>query len=205
MTRYTNVRVNISEQQKVKIKKAFQAGSGVSIKLAHRDLSGEHVIAFTEAQVKKLMRAYQTGTGMTVKLSKTQLAHNMKVEGGFLPAILGFLGSTAAPFLLKTALPALATGALSGLANTGVSKALGAGGAFYVKRGGQCYKLTPQGQGLHLKPWVGSGLNSFGEGLYLKTGSGFLDGSGLLLGQNNPISNLLSSIPILGPILGTVL
>jgi len=56
-----------------------------------------------------------------------------------------------------------------------------------------------------LKPHRGTGLSSLGDGLYIKSGTGFINGQGLLLGQNNPISNVLKNIPILGPILGTIL
>ena len=200
MNRYTNIKVNVSEGQKAKIKKAVQARTGVSIRLTHKDLSGEHVLALTQAQVNKMTKAYESGTGMTVKMSKTQLAHNMKeVEGGFLPAILGVLASTVGPFLLKTALPALATGALSGLASTGVSKALGSGvdgGALYIKRGEIACKVIPAGQGLYLAPWQ-KGSSVTASGLYMKTGSGYVNGKGLILGPNSPFQN----IPILGLLL----
>ena len=53
--------------------------------------------------------------GMTIRMSKTQLAHNMKIGGGFLPALAGLIS-----FLTGTVLPALGVGALSGLASTGV-------------------------------------------------------------------------------------
>ena len=119
---YVNVKVNISDGQKEKIKKAAQSDTAVSIRLSHEDLLGEHILALTQAQVNRMKKAYENGKGITIKLSKTQLAHNMKVEGGFLPALLGAIAAVA-PFLLKTALPALATGALSGLASRGVSKA----------------------------------------------------------------------------------
>ena len=46
MSRYTNIKVNISEGQKDKIKRALEAGcDGVSIRLSHDDLRGEHVLA----------------------------------------------------------------------------------------------------------------------------------------------------------------
>jgi len=70
---------------------------------------------------------------------------------------------------------------------------------------GSVYKMVPHGEGLYLKPHRGTGLSSLGDGLYLKSGTGFIDGQGLLLGQNNPISNVLKNIPILRPILGTIL
>lgn len=181
--RYTNVKVNVSQGQRSKIKKAFQSGTGVSIRLNHADLSGEHILALTQAQIDKMAKAYHNGTGVTINMSKTQLMHNAKVEGGFLPAILGFL--------LKTALPAVATGALSGLASTGVSKALGS--ALYVKRGGIACKVVPAGQGLYLTPWrKGSAIKA--SGLYQKIGSEYVSGEGLLLGPDSPFKN----IPILG-------
>ena len=51
------------------------------------------------------MEAYEEKKGMTIRMSKTQLAHNMKIEGGFLPALAGLI-----PFLTVTVLPALAVG-----------------------------------------------------------------------------------------------
>ena len=91
MSRYTNVKVNISEGQKDKIRRALETRAGVSIKLTHGDLSGEHVLALTQLQINRMTKAYQSGTGMTLKMSKTQLIHNIKVEGGFLPALLAIL------------------------------------------------------------------------------------------------------------------
>ena len=67
---------------------------------------------------------------MTIRMSKTQLAHNMKIEGGFLPALAGLI-----PFLTGTVLPALGFGSLSGLASTGVQKLIGNG--LYLKKGGR--------------------------------------------------------------------
>ena len=199
MSRYTDVRINLSQGQIDKIKKAVQSSTGVSIKLSHADMAASDkanaVLALTQAQVDKMAKAYESGTGTTIKLSKTQLEHNMKVEGGFLPALLGILGSTVAPFLFKTALPALATGALSGLASTGISKALGS--ALYVKRAEGSYKAVPAGKGLYLSPWKKSSSIK-GTGLFLKTGRGtYVDGRGFLLGPDSPFKN----IPILGAIL----
>ena len=93
MTRYVNVKVNISDGQKEKIKKAAQSDTAVSIRLTHEDLSGEHILALTKAQVNRMTKAYENGKGLTIKLSKAQLAHNMKVEGGFLPALLGVIAA----------------------------------------------------------------------------------------------------------------
>ena len=194
MSSYINVRVNISGGQKEKIKQAVQSGSAVSIRLLHGDLSGEHVLALTQAQVNKMAKAYQSGTGMTITMSKTQLEHNAKVEGGFIGAILPFL-ATAGKFLLSSVLPSLATGLLNGVGSAAGSKVVDGSGVMYLKKNGRCCKVIPAGQGLYLAPWnKGSAV---GSGVYLKTGSGYVDGSGLLLGPNSPFRN----IPILGMIL----
>ena len=79
------------------------------------DLHGEDVIAITNSQLDRLLKEYEEKKGMTIKMSKTQLAHNMKIEGGFLPALAGLI-----PFLTGTVLPALGAMSLSGLASTGV-------------------------------------------------------------------------------------
>jgi len=116
---------------------------------------------------------------------------------------LAGLLAKAIPILTGTVLTALATGALCSLASTGTSELLGS--ELYLKKAGSAYKMVPQGEGLYLKPHRGTGLSSLGDGLYIKRGTEFVNGRGLLLGQNNPISNVLKNIPILGPILGTFL
>ena len=73
------------------------------------------------------MKAYKEKKGMTIRMSKTQLVHNMKIEGGFLPALAGLI-----PFLTGTVLPALGVVALSELASTGVQKLIGNG--LYLKK-----------------------------------------------------------------------
>ena len=169
----------------------------MSIRLAHEDLYGEHVLALTKSQINKITKAYRNGTGTVIKMSVTQLQHNKKIEGGFLPLILPAL-ATAGKFLASSVLPALATGALSGIGATADSKAvekIAGSGILYVKKKGQGYKVTPTGKGLYLAPW--SKGSTFGDGLYLKSGNGYVDGCGLLLGPNSPFKN----IPLLGLIL----
>ena len=117
MTRYTNVKVRISEGEKDKLKKAFESNcESITIRLTFSDLHG----AITNSQLDRLLEAYEEKKGITIKMSKTQLAYNMKIEGGFLPALAGLI-----PFLTGNILPALGVGALSGLARTGVQKLIG--------------------------------------------------------------------------------
>ena len=195
MTRYINAKVNISEGQKEKLQHAIKANcSAVSIRLGHEDLKGNDILAVTESQAKKLAKAYENGKGTTIRMSSRQLKHNTKVEGGFLGFLAG-LAARALPVLAKTVLPALGVGALSGLTSTGVQKAMGSG--LYLKKGGLVSQVETDGQGLYLKPYKGKGLESYGNGLYLKQAGELYDGEGLLLGPNSPFAN----IPILGAIL----
>ena len=81
-------------------------------------------------------------------MSKTQINHNLKVTGAFLPLLAG-LAAKAIPILTGTVLPALATGALSGLASTGVNKIMGSGmdQKIYLKKEGSVYTMLPQVKG----------------------------------------------------------
>ena len=84
MTRYTNFKMRIAESQKDKLKKAFESNcESITIRLTFSDLHGEDVIALTNSQLDRLVKAYEEKKGMTIRISKTQLAHNMKIEGGF--------------------------------------------------------------------------------------------------------------------------
>ena len=178
--RYVNVKVNISEGQKQKLQTALQVGGPVSIRLGHEDLNGEDVLALTKSQVTKITKAYQGGKGITIKMSKSQLAHNRKVEGGFL-GMLASLAARALSTLAKTVLPALGVGALTGLASSGVQKVMGSGTGpsmgsgtrgqgLYLKKGGCICQVETDGKGLYLGPVSGSGFAAVGDGLYLKKG-----------------------------------
>ena len=70
------------------------------------DLHGEDVNVITNSQLDRLVEAYEEKKGMTIRMSKPQLAHIMKIEGEFLPALAGFI-----PFLTGTVLPAFSVGA----------------------------------------------------------------------------------------------
>ena len=123
MTHYTNTKMRVSEGQKEKIKKAFETNSKyITIRFGLTDLYGEDVIALTKSDVDRLVETYEERKGLKIRMSKMQLAHNTKIEGGFLPALAGLI-----PFLTGTVLPALGVGALSGLASSGVQKLIGNG------------------------------------------------------------------------------
>ena len=88
MTRYTYFKMRTSEEQKDKLKKAFDSNCEyIAIRLTFSDLHGEDVIALSNSKLDRLVKAYEEKKGMTIRMSKTQLAHTMKIQGGFLPAL----------------------------------------------------------------------------------------------------------------------
>ena len=199
MSKYTNVKVNISEGQRNKLKSALEKNAEkVTIHLNHEGLmTGEDVLAVTKRQIRSMVKAAQNNKGVRITMSPTQLKYNLTMEGGFLGMLAG-LAARALPFLAtaaKTILPHLGIGALSGVANAGVQKLMGNG--LYLKKGGCVCRVESDGKGLYLDPTDGRGLKLFGDGLYLKRGDQIVDGKGLLLGANSPFKN----IPILGLLL----
>ena len=70
MTRYTNVKVNISEGQKEKLQRTIKAGcTAMSIRLGHEDLEGNDILAVTDSKVKKLAKTLENGKGITIRMS----------------------------------------------------------------------------------------------------------------------------------------
>ena len=149
MTYYTNVKMRISEGQKDKLKKAFESNcKSITIRLTFSDLHGKDVIALTNSQLDRLVKAYEEKKGMTTRMSKTQLAHNMKIEGRFLPRLAGLI-----PFLTGIVLPALGVVALSGLASTGVQKLID--NWLYLRKGSCVCRIETDREGLYLGPTSG--------------------------------------------------
>ena len=93
-------------------------------------------------------------------MSKTQVARNMKVEGGFLSLLSG-LASRAIPFIAKTILPPLGVAALSSLASTGVQKLVGDG--LYIKKGGCVCEVETDGKRVLLEPADGKSFEILGN------------------------------------------
>jgi len=162
---YTNVGVNISDKRKEQLKKAFAAGEHLSLHPTHTDLVGNDIIGVTKSQLSRLKKAHETGKGVIIKMSKTQVARNMKIEGGFLSLLAG-LASRAIPFTAKTVLPALGVGALSSLASTGVQKLAGDG--LCIKKGGCVCEIETDGKRVLLEPANLKPFKKLGNGLYLR-------------------------------------
>jgi hypothetical protein len=177
---YTELKLKISDNQKSKIQTAIQNEEEVTIRIDPNE-PGEDILALTQTQIKKLRK----GKPVNIKLSKTQLKHNLKVEGGF----LGALAARALPAIASKVLPALGIGALTGLASTGVNKILGDG--LYLKKGGNVCRIESDGKGLYLEP---SNSNTIqGDGLFLSRNGEIIDGSGIFhdIAKNIPLLNIL--------------
>ena len=191
MTRYTNVKVNISERQKKKLQHAIKAVClATSIRLGHEDLQGNDILAVTGSQAKKLVKAHENGKGITIRMSSSELKHNTKIEGGFLGLLAG-LAARALPFVAKTVLPALAVGALSGAVSSGVQKAMGSG--LYLKKGGCVCQIETDGHGLYTTQKLLRITFSFND-LMLKTNrlkKDFFYKDRLIFGLDDPVANML--------------
>ena len=69
MAHDTNIKMRISEDQKYKIKKAFESNSNsITIRFKFSDLLCEDVIALTKTQVDRLVEAYDEKKGMTTRM-----------------------------------------------------------------------------------------------------------------------------------------
>src|SRR5687768_15098486 len=81
-TKYITHGVKLSESQISRIKNAADNRCTISIRLAKKNLRGDHKLPLTKSQVKKLENA---NTGVDIKLSTAQLKA-IKL-GGFLPLL----------------------------------------------------------------------------------------------------------------------
>ena len=73
MTRYTNFKIRISEDQKGKLKKAIGSNcESIIIRFKFSDLHGKDVIALSKSHLDRLVEAYEEKKGMTIRMSKTQ-------------------------------------------------------------------------------------------------------------------------------------
>ena len=136
MTTYYSHGVSLSEGQRLRLAKAYQNNSAITIRLAKNELSGSDELMLTKTQINKLNKARATGKGSDIKISKTQIRKAVKLGGSLFLSLMS-LGSKFLPMampLAKKAIAPIATGALSGLSTLGVDKILGKGmqGGFMI-------------------------------------------------------------------------
>lgn len=152
-SRYTNMKVHVSDNQKDKIKKAVEDNSPVSIRFTYEHLTGNDVLAFTKSQLDKIAEAYTNKKAVTIKLSKTQVQYNKQIEGGFIGPLLAGVASAVLP----------------GVASFLWDKITGKG--LFINRGNGIVKVKQFGNGLWLRPYKTDGIS--GKGLWMKTGNGY--------------------------------
>ena len=93
---YVKVRLNLSPNQKEKIKQVFQNKTGFTLNFNSNQLNGTDFLGLTNTQIKKINSAKAKGSGVTLKLSKLQISK----QGGFLGSLLADLAGSLLPALL---------------------------------------------------------------------------------------------------------
>ena len=94
---YVKVRLNLSTNQKEKIKQVFQNKTGLLLNFNSNQLSGTDFFGLTNTQIKKINLAKAKDSGVTLKLSKLQTSK----QGGFLGTLLAGLAGSLFPALLN--------------------------------------------------------------------------------------------------------
>jgi hypothetical protein len=85
--------------------------------------------------VNKIAKAFNNQKGITIKMSKTQVEHNIQIEGGFILPLLG----------------AVASAVLPALASTVTDRIMGRG--LFVKSRNGIVKVKQLGDELYLRPY----------------------------------------------------
>ena len=94
---YVKVGLNLSPNEKEKMKQAFQNKTGLTLNFNSNHLSETNFLGLTNTQIKKINSAKAKGSGVTLKLSKLQIS----TQGGFLGILLAGLAGSLLPVLLS--------------------------------------------------------------------------------------------------------
>ena len=131
MTELHKISVNLSDGQKRKLAKAYRDKEEVSIKLAHKNLSGSDTLMVPKNTVNRLAKSKATGKGIQIKISRANV--RKQTGSGILTSVLPVLRNVA-PTIGKT----LGLSALAGLASEGASQ--------IIKKisGGQIFQVPNQ-------------------------------------------------------------
>ena len=132
MTELHKINVKLSEGQKRKLAKAYRDREEVSIKLAHKNLSGSDTLMVPKNTVNRVSKSKSLGKGVQIKISKANV-RKQTGSGILISSILPVLRNVA-PTVGKT----LGLSALAGLASEGASQ--------LVKKitGGQIFRVPNQ-------------------------------------------------------------
>ena len=126
-TGYYPYKINLSQGQIEKLKRAIKNRSSITLRLSNKDLSGNHQLLLTERQINKIKKHISKGVGMELRLSKAQISKNLQSGGSVLSSLLQ-LGTKMLPYAtqaISKVAPALATGAAQALGSLGINKIFG--------------------------------------------------------------------------------
>ena len=131
MSELHKISVNLSDGQRRKLAKAYRDKEEVSIKLAHKNLSGSDTLMVPKNTVNRLAKSKATGKGIQIKISRANV--RKQTGSGIASSVLPVLRNVA-PTIGKT----LGLSALAGLASEGASQ--------IIKKisGGQIFKVPNQ-------------------------------------------------------------
>ena len=115
MSTLHEINVTLSENQKMKLSKAFHNRETITLRLTKDALNGSDTLLVPSTTVKRLEKNRMMNKGMEIKLAKTNI--RKQVGGSLLSSILT-LGRTFGPTLAKT----LGLSALAGAASEGASQ-----------------------------------------------------------------------------------
>ena len=117
MSELHKISVNLSDDQKRKLAKAYRDKEEVSIKLAHKNLSGSDTLLVPKNTVNRVAKSKGSGKGVQIKISKANV--RKQTGSGIASSVLPVLRNVA-PTIGKT----LGLSALAGLASEGVSQVI---------------------------------------------------------------------------------
>ena len=172
---YQSVKVHVPAKTHEKIQQAVTQSRPISVKIDLTE-TPEHRILATPGQIRKIQHALEGGKKeMTLRFSRRQAAANLKVEGGFLGAMLAM----ATKFL-----PEILAGIATSAASSAIDKSIKGSGMFLGKRR-YAVRIQKHGDGLVFTP-----VDHERDGFYVKHEGRIYQGTGLL-------HNLLKNIPLL--------
>ena len=93
-------RVTLSTDQKVKLAKAFQDKSPITLHLSKGELIDGDDLMLTKTQLKKIQKAMALGVGVDIKICEIQIKHVVQ-HGGYLFSTLVSSGARLLPVVAK--------------------------------------------------------------------------------------------------------
>ena len=115
MTELHKINVKLSEGQKRKLAKAYRDREEVSIRLAHKNLTGSDTLMVPKNTVNRVAKSKSLGKGVQIKITKANV--RKQTGSGIFTSLLPVLKNVA-PTVGKT----LGLSALAGLASEGASQ-----------------------------------------------------------------------------------